>query len=172
VATTTISLPDDQLARLQQHADASGRSLDEVVTEAVAGYLDRTAASTASVKRSERNGSEPGWSPVFRVGVDGMRVRVPPAMSPAEVDEYLAASSPTARREFLRGWLRKGGNRTVEPASRPPSPDWQAQLDAVLARIRARVPSDMTPDEIEALITEVSEEARQERIARRERTGE
>jgi hypothetical protein len=30
----------------------------------------------------------------------------------------------------------------------------------------------MTPDEIEALITEASEEARQERIARRERGGD
>jgi hypothetical protein len=171
MATTTISLPDDQLARLRRHADASGRSLDEVVTEAVVGYLDRNAAPSETGTRPEKNGSESGWSPIVRVGADGMGVRVPPAMSPAEIDEYLAARSPDARREYLKDWLRKRGARTIKPAS-PPTPEWQAELDAALARIRARVPSDMSPEEIEALITEVSEEARQERIARRELTGE
>jgi hypothetical protein len=171
VATTTISLPDDQLARLQRHADASGRSLDEIVTEAVVGYLDRNAAPTEARAQSEKNGSAPGWSPIVRVGADGMRVRVPPAMSPIEVDEYLRAPTPDARREYLRVWLRKHGTRTIKSAG-PPTPEWQADLDAALARIRARVPSGMSPEEIEALITEVSEEARQERIARRERTGE
>jgi hypothetical protein len=110
VATTTISLPDDQIARLRLVALSSRRSLDEVVREAI--------------------------------------------------DAYLASLPETAT------------PRVIEPPPGLPSPEWQAEVEAALARIRARVPADMTPDEIEHEITLASEEARQERIAQRERARE
>jgi predicted DNA-binding protein len=39
VAVTSIALTDEQLARLREYAKSSGRSLDEVVREAVEAYL-------------------------------------------------------------------------------------------------------------------------------------
>jgi len=39
MATTTISLPDDQWARLRLHAAMKGRPLDDVIREAVEAYL-------------------------------------------------------------------------------------------------------------------------------------
>lgn len=44
--------------------------------------------------------------------------------------------------------------------------EWQAGFDAALERLRAGIPADMTPEEIEAEITAASEEVRQERLAR------
>jgi muconolactone delta-isomerase len=169
VATTTISLPDDQLARLRQHALTSRRSLDEVVREAVDAYLAQLP-ETAAPRDAEPPPSppDPTWQATTQIAADGMRVRVPPAMTPDEARALLAEPSPEARREHLARWLMDRGARVVEPPPGPPSPEWQARVEAALARIRARVPADMTPDEIEALITEASEEARAERIARRD----
>jgi muconolactone delta-isomerase len=109
----------------------------------------------------------------MQVAVDGVRVPIPPAMSPDEVNELLAQPSARARGDFLRAWLlKRGGGVIHEPPPGPPDPAWQEEVEALLARIRARVPPDMTSEEIEALITEASEEARPERIARRERGGD
>ena len=68
-------------------------------------------------------------------------------------------------REALEEYLARRG-LTVRPSvavTPPEMPDdeWRARFDAVLARIRSRVPPDMTPDEIEAEITAASEEVRQ-----------
>jgi hypothetical protein len=167
VAITTISLPDDQLDRLRQHALASGRSLDELVGEAVGTYLSRLperAESDDAHQRSRRLDAE-GQVRVG-VGADGMRVPIPPAMSVEEADHLLAAPSPQARREILATWLEQHGARVIQPTD-PSDPARLGRAEGALAQIHARVPADMTSDEIEQLITEVSEEARRERIARR-----
>jgi hypothetical protein len=170
VATTTISLPDDQLARLRQHALASARSLDEVVQEAVNAYLSHLPKNGATSGTEPPHApADPEWEPVTRIAADGTRVRIPTDLSPEEADAYVQQPSPEARREYLAAWLGKRGARIIsEPPPGPPGPEWQARSRAALARIHASIPDDMTPDEIEQLITEVSEEARQERIARRE----
>lgn len=171
MAMTSITLTEEQLARLRQHAESSGRSLDEVVREAIDAYLAEVTAPDAphSDEAASDRAEAPWQPPEIRVGADGARVPIPPAMSPAEAEELLAQPSSRARGDYLRAWLRKrgGGGIIHEPPPGPPDPEWQARFDAALARIRAHVPSDMTPDEIEALITEASEEARQERIANR-----
>ncbi len=51
----------------------------------------------------------------------------------------------------------------------PFSPEAQAEIDAALARIRATVPADLTPEEIDAEIDAAWLEVRQERRARRGR---
>jgi hypothetical protein len=171
VATTTITLPDDQLARLRRHALETSRSLDEVIQEALEAYLSRLP-ETPSPQADEQppaaaNGA---WQATTRLTPDGFRLHIPPDMSPEEAEALLAEPTPQARRKRLATWLlKRSGGRVIEPPPGPPSPEWQAEMRASLARIRARVPADMTPEEIEALITEASEEARQERIARRER---
>jgi hypothetical protein len=91
-------------------------------------------------------------------------------MSPEEADALLAEPTPRARRERLAAWLlKRSGGQIIEPPPGPPSPEWQARFGETLARIHASVPSDMTPDEIEALITEEVEAVRQEARAQRER---
>lgn len=49
----------------------------------------------------------------------------------------------------------------------PNSRFWDERFDALIARIRARVPSDISPEEIEADITEARREVREERKASR-----
>lgn len=168
MATTTISLPDDRLARLREHALASQRSLDEVVREAVDAYLAQLPEThVPSVTEPPSVPPDTSWQPTTKRAADGMHVRIPPAFSSDEVRAYLAQPTPEARREYLAAWLMQRGARVIEPPPGPPDPAWQAEVSAALARIHARVPPDMTSEEIEALITEASEEARQERIARR-----
>jgi Ribbon-helix-helix protein, copG family len=169
VVVTSIALTDEQLARLRHHAQASGQSLDEVVREAVDTYLAHLREAATSPDAAPPSGpAEDGWQPIVRTAVDGARVPIPPAMSPDEVEALLAQPSARARGDFLRAWLlKRGGGIIHEPPPGPPDPAWQARFDDALAQIRARVPPDMTPEEIEALITEASEEARQERIAKR-----
>ena len=43
-------------------------------------------------------------------------------------------------------------------------PEWQKRWDEVIAQIRSEIPPEVTPEEIEAEITRVSEELRQERM--------
>jgi hypothetical protein len=167
----SIALTDEQLARLREHAQASGLSLDEVVREAVDAYLAQVTEPATSRDAEPATGAdEAPWQPIVRTAIDGARVPIPPAMSSDEVEALLAQPSARARGDFLRAWLlKRGGGVIHEPPPGPPDPAWQARVEGLLASIRARVPPDMTSEEIEALITEASEEARQERIARRER---
>ena len=55
--------------------------------------------------------------------------------------------------------------RVFPPRVSDPDPAWQARMKALLEEIQAGAPSDMTPEEIEDIITSVSEEVRQERLA-------
>jgi hypothetical protein len=107
VATTTVTLSDDQLARLRERAAASRRTLDEVLAEAVDAYL---AQHSDAVPADVENGAR---------------------------------------------------------ARKPFSPESQAEIDAALRRLRARVPADVTPDEIDAEIDAAWQEVRDERRARR-----
>jgi len=160
VATITITLPDDELARLRQHAEASGRSLDDVIREAISVYPSPNGAASPAVEPPEDFAAR------------RRRQYVPPDMTDAEANELMAATSPAQRREIVRAWLIGRGATVTRPAKTLPDPEWQARVKASLARIHASLPDDgMTPDEIEALITEASEEARAERIAKRERDG-
>lgn len=43
---------------------------------------------------------------------------------------------------------------------------WSSRFDALAARVRARIPSDVTPDQIESDISEAAIEARAERARR------
>jgi hypothetical protein len=121
VATTTISLPDDRLERLRLHALASQRSLDDVLREAVDAYLGQLP-ETSSTRASEPPPTSPERvrQAVSHTAADGMRVRVPPDMSPDEAQTFLAQPSPEARRKYLAAWLTKRGARVTEPPPGPP----------------------------------------------------
>jgi hypothetical protein len=161
VATTTITLPDDQLEQLRQLALSSGRSLDEVVREAVGAYLTRLpeAAESGGTHRQPRPHDAEGQVRIG-MGPDGMRVHIPPAMSEEEAEALLAAPSPSARREIMAAWLMKRGARVIEPSNDIPDEEWKARFDAITERIRQSGPTDLTPEEIEREITLAREEAR------------
>jgi hypothetical protein len=172
VATITISLSDEQAARLTAAAAGDGRSLDEVVRDAVEAYLAHAAGAESSGANGRTTARRGTWRPPEkRMATDGMLVSIPPAMSTDEVTALLAASSPAARREYLKDWLRNRGARTVTP-ERPADTQTRSEALDALDRIHAHTPLDVTVDEIEHLVTEVSDEARRERIARRELIGE
>lgn len=73
------------------------------------------------------------------------------------VDRYLANESEPA------------GTGTVNLPTPHVEPEARAAAVAALARLHAHVALDLTSEEIEQEITLAAEEARQERIARRER---
>lgn len=69
-------------------------------------------------------------------------------------------SMATLVREAVDGYIQQ---RLADDAS------WRDHLDATLDRIRARVPSSLTPDEIEADVTVARDEVRRQRRAARSR---
>ena len=77
-------------------------------------------------------------------------------------------------REALDDYLARQGLATTPRVQGPrlerPDAAWRARLDAVLGRLRAHAPSDLTPEEIEAEITTAHQEVRQERADRRRPT--
>jgi hypothetical protein len=69
-------------------------------------------------------------------------------------------------REVLLDYVKREGfpnpSRVRPPLRSMKDPEWRASFLEAVERIRAGVPKDMTVEEIEALITEASEEVRQE----------
>lgn len=163
MAITIISLPDDQLARLRQHAHASQRSLAEVVRAAVDAYLVQLPGNGVGPGNEPLAApTDPGWHPVTKMTPDGVHLRIPPAMTPGEAEALASQPTPEARRKYLAAWLGKRGAHVIEPPNDIPDEEWQARFDAVTERIRQAGPTDLTHEEIEALITEVSAEVRRE----------
>jgi hypothetical protein len=72
-------------------------------------------------------------------------------------------------REVLLDYVQQQGfpdpSRVRPPLKSVRDPEWRKSFTTALAEIHAGIRTDLTPEEIEALITEVSEEARQERLA-------
>jgi predicted transcriptional regulator len=56
-------------------------------------------------------------------------------------------------------------------ARRRDSSDWGRRWDAVVEDVHSRMPSDVTPEEVEADITAASAEVREQRAALRRATG-
>ena len=55
--------------------------------------------------------------------------------------------------------------RTPLPMTKQEREEWRVEMKRLLKEIQDSVDTDLTPDEIEALITEASKEARQERLS-------
>jgi hypothetical protein len=73
-------------------------------------------------------------------------------------------------REALDDYLDRRGLSTAPRLQAPrletPNAAWRARLDDVLERLRAHIPSDLSPEEIESEIRAARQEVRQERAAR------
>lgn len=72
-------------------------------------------------------------------------------------------------REVLLDYVKREGfpdpARVQPPTHLKPDKEHQAHMLRLLQQIHDSIETDLTPDEIEDLITEVSEEMRQERMA-------
>ncbi len=70
-------------------------------------------------------------------------------------------------REAVRTYVRQrrltGRARVQEPLHLIPAGEWRERFDEALARLRAEVPADIVPTEIEADITTARTEVRQRR---------
>lgn len=65
-----------------------------------------------------------------------------------------------------RLWRQRMEERGAVPGEKlPPDPAWGEHLAEVIARIRSRIPAEVTPEEIEADIAEAIAEVRRERRA-------
>jgi len=61
----SLRIPDETLARLRQHAEATGRAPDDIAAEAVAAYLDeeaKLAMLRAALDEGERSGIAEDYS--------------------------------------------------------------------------------------------------------------
>ena len=168
MATTIISLPDDQIARLRLVALSSRRSLDEVVREAIDAYLAGLPESaTPRVIEPPPGPPSPEWQAEVEAALARIRARVPADMTPEKLEQEITLASEEARQERIAKRAAEGKARVIEPMSRTPDPARSAVIDAALARLRSQVPSDLTPEEIDAEIDAAWEEVRRERRERR-----
>ena len=162
MATTTISLPDDQIARLRLVALSSRRSLDEVVRDAIDAYLASLPESaTPRVIEPPPGPPSPEWQARFDEALARIRARVPADLTPEEIDAEIDAAWQEVRQERRARRMHNTRSRVIEPTNDIPDAEWQARFDAVTERIRQAGPTDLTPEEIEREITLAREEARQ-----------
>ena len=76
-------------------------------------------------------------------------------------------------REALNEYMTRRGvesaSRVIGPRHTMSDEEWRSRLDTVLERIRAGVPEDLNPAEIEEEITEAWREVREQKALRRAR---
>ena len=76
-------------------------------------------------------------------------------------------------REALNEYMKRRGvesaSRVIGPRRTMSDEEWRSRFDSVLERIRAGLPQDLNPEEIEAEITEAWREVREQKAVRRAR---
>jgi hypothetical protein len=65
-----------------------------------------------------------------------------------------------------QGFSHPSRVRAPLPMTKQEHEEWRAEMTQLLQKIHDSIETDLTPDEIETLITEVSEEMRQERLTK------
>jgi plasmid stability protein len=98
VGTTTISLPDEQIARLRILAIASGRSLDAVLREAVDTYLaGRADTPTTRATPPANDIPDDEWQARFGTVIERIRRAGPTDLTPAEIEREITLAREEAR---------------------------------------------------------------------------
>jgi Ribbon-helix-helix protein, copG family len=102
MATTTISLPDDQLARLRLFAAMKGRPPDEIIREAVEAYLAQLPdLPTPRVREPEVTLPDAEWQARWDAALAAIRSKVPPDMTPEEIEREITLASEEVRQERI-----------------------------------------------------------------------
>ena len=99
MATTTISLPDDQLARLRLYAAMKGRSPDDVIREAVEAYLAQLPdLPTPRVIEPEITLPDAEWQARWDAVAERIRAAGPTDLTPEEIEREITLAREEARR--------------------------------------------------------------------------
>lgn len=83
----TIELSDEQLQELERLASTERRSLEELVQVAVDDYLARRTRDWSN------------WNHQFDAFVQDVRSRIPPGVTPEEIEEAITAARAEVRAE-------------------------------------------------------------------------
>ena len=98
MATTTISLPDDQFARLRLLALSSRRSLEEVVREAIDAYLaSLPETATPRVIEPPSGPPSPEWQARFDAVTERIRQAGPTDLTPEEIEREITLAREEVR---------------------------------------------------------------------------
>jgi predicted transcriptional regulator len=76
----SLHIPDETLARLRQHALATGRKPDDIAAEAVAAYLD-DEAKLATLRAALDEGEQSGIADDYSLADTLARLGLPPTAS-------------------------------------------------------------------------------------------
>jgi predicted DNA-binding protein len=101
VATTSISLPDDQLARLRLLALMQRRPLDEVIREAIDAYLAQLPdLPTTRVTEPTNDLPDAEWQARWDAVAERIRQAGPTQLTPEELEREITLAREEARREM------------------------------------------------------------------------
>jgi hypothetical protein len=99
VATTSISLPDDQLARLRLLALMQHRPLDEIIRVAVEAYLAQLPdLPTPRIRQPEVKLPDPKWQARWDAVTARIREAGPTDLTPEEIEQEITLAREEARR--------------------------------------------------------------------------
>jgi plasmid stability protein len=87
------------------------------------------------------------------------------------VEAYLAREEAAQELDAERNGHASAASYVTEPQTSVFDPEWRAEFDEALARLREQVPPGLTPEEIDAEIDAAWAEVREERRGRRRHGG-
>jgi hypothetical protein len=110
VKATSISLDEEQARALRELSAEEGRSLTDVVREALDEYLARRRGhSLPRAIGPPQDVPEEEWRARFDAALEKIRSHVPPDMESAEIEAEITAASAEVRRERAAGRRDAGG---------------------------------------------------------------
>ena len=109
VAQTAIDLDEDQARLLRDFSATQGRSVGDVVCEAVSEYLARRGAMEPRAIAPRRRIPDDEWRSGFEAALQRLRAGVDPNWSPEEIEADITAAREEVRRERAARRHRSGG---------------------------------------------------------------
>jgi hypothetical protein len=109
VAQTAIDLDEDQSRLLRDFSATQGRSVGDVVREAVSEYLARRGAMEPRAIAPRRRFPDDEWRSGFEAALQRLRAGVDPNWSPEEIEADITAAREEVRRERAARRHRSGG---------------------------------------------------------------
>ena len=98
--STSISLDEEQVRALRDLSTKEGRSLTDVVREALDEYLVRRRGhSLPRVIGRRQHIPEGEWRARFDAALERIRASIPPDLDPEEIEAELTAARAEVRRE-------------------------------------------------------------------------
>ena len=109
MAQMSVDLDEQQTRLLHDLSAAEGRSIADVVREAVSEYLARRGAPELRAIGPRRQIPYDEWRSGFEAALRRIRAGVPAHMTPEEIEAEITAASEEVRRERLARSRSSGG---------------------------------------------------------------